>query len=88
MIEVWGSGRRRRRRRKKEIIIWRVVMAVGIGIEREGGQYNGKMTSFVVFSCMMAAMGGVLFGYDIGISGTLFSISISISFIVVISNSA
>ncbi|KGN53156.1 hexose carrier protein HEX6 [Cucumis sativus] len=44
-------------------------MAVGIGIESEGGQYNGKMTSFVVFSCMMAAMGGVLFGYDIGISG-------------------
>ncbi|KAJ6316041.1 hypothetical protein OIU78_019342 [Salix suchowensis] len=34
-----------------------------------GGLYNGKMTWFVVLSCMMAAMGGVIFGYDIGISG-------------------
>lgn len=34
------------------------------------GQYNGKITSFVVLSCMMAAMGGVIFGYDIGISGS------------------
>ncbi|XP_022141311.1 hexose carrier protein HEX6-like [Momordica charantia] len=49
-------------------------MAGGMGIRNSdegdgGGQYNGKMTSFVVLSCMMAAMGGVLFGYDIGISG-------------------
>ncbi|XP_023552137.1 hexose carrier protein HEX6 [Cucurbita pepo subsp. pepo] len=44
-------------------------MAVGMGAASEGGQYSGKMTPFVVLSCMMAAMGGVLFGYDIGISG-------------------
>lgn len=44
-------------------------MAVGLAITGEGGQYNGKMTLFVVLSCMMAAMGGVIFGYDIGISG-------------------
>ncbi|CAK9183362.1 unnamed protein product [Ilex paraguariensis] len=45
-------------------------MAVGIvSTSTEGGQYNGRMTSFVVLSCMMAAMGGVIFGYDIGISG-------------------
>ncbi|XP_074281841.1 hexose carrier protein HEX6 [Silene latifolia] len=31
--------------------------------------YNGKVTWFVILSCMMAAMGGVIFGYDIGISG-------------------
>ncbi|OVA05907.1 Sugar/inositol transporter [Macleaya cordata] len=35
----------------------------------ERGEYNGRVTQFVVLSCMMAAMGGVLFGYDIGISG-------------------
>ncbi|KAI9397113.1 hypothetical protein POPTR_004G233700v4 [Populus trichocarpa] len=28
----------------------------------------GRMTWFVVLSCMMASMGGVIFGYDIGIS--------------------
>ncbi|KAJ0042682.1 hypothetical protein Pint_18058 [Pistacia integerrima] len=46
------------------------AMAVGLAItSSEGKQYNGKMTLFVVLSCMMAAMGGVIFGYDIGISG-------------------
>ncbi|KAL8539543.1 hypothetical protein ACS0TY_001232 [Phlomoides rotata] len=44
-------------------------MAGGFVIASEGGLYNGKITSFVVLSCMMAAMGGVIFGYDIGISG-------------------
>ncbi|KAL7184036.1 hypothetical protein ACSBR2_026251 [Camellia fascicularis] len=46
-------------------------MAVGMAVGREGGggDYNGRMTTFVVLSCMMAAMGGVIFGYDIGISG-------------------
>ncbi|KAG5558323.1 hypothetical protein RHGRI_008299 [Rhododendron griersonianum] len=49
-------------------------MAMGIAIaigsdQGAAGEYNGRMTLFVVLSCMMAAMGGVIFGYDIGISG-------------------
>ncbi|KAL3825385.1 hypothetical protein ACJIZ3_021414 [Penstemon smallii] len=44
-------------------------MAVGFVISSEEGQYNGKITSFVVLSCMMAAIGGVIYGYDTGISG-------------------
>ena len=45
-------------------------MAVGMGVKSEGGEgYNGRMTSFVVLCCMIAATGGVIFGYDIGISG-------------------
>ncbi|CAK7357254.1 unnamed protein product [Dovyalis caffra] len=45
-------------------------MEVGLSIKSDqGGQYNGKITWFVLLSCMMAAMGGVIFGYDIGISG-------------------
>ncbi|XP_024192043.1 hexose carrier protein HEX6 [Rosa chinensis] len=44
-------------------------MAVGVALTGEGGQYNGKVTPFVILSCMMAATGGVIFGYDIGISG-------------------
>ncbi|TQD99025.1 hypothetical protein C1H46_015392 [Malus baccata] len=44
-------------------------MAVGLAIAGEVGQYNGRMTLFVIISCMMAAIGGVIFGYDIGISG-------------------
>ncbi|ESR34847.1 MFS domain-containing protein [Citrus sinensis] len=47
-------------------------MAAGMAIASEGGDnniYNGKITAFVILSCMMAGMGGVIFGYDIGISG-------------------
>ncbi|XAR66111.1 hypothetical protein NMG60_11012198 [Bertholletia excelsa] len=46
-------------------------MAVGIVVSSQGGGqcYNGRTTPFVVLSCMMAATGGVIFGYDIGISG-------------------
>ncbi|XP_017248708.1 hexose carrier protein HEX6 isoform X1 [Daucus carota subsp. sativus] len=47
-------------------------MAVGMSLKGdEVGQYNysKKITLFVVLSCMVAAMGGILFGYDIGISG-------------------
>lgn len=40
---------------------------------REGAmtaaESGGKITYFVVASCVMAAMGGVIFGYDIGVSG-------------------
>lgn len=45
------------------------AMAVGLAIASEGGQYNGKITRFVVLSCMVAATGGLIFGYDIGVSG-------------------
>ncbi|KAI4384715.1 hypothetical protein MLD38_002831 [Melastoma candidum] len=45
-------------------------MAGGLSVAKESvADYGGRVTSFVVLSCMMAAMGGVLFGYDIGISG-------------------
>ena len=31
--------------------------------------YEGRVTVFVVLACIVAASGGLLFGYDIGISG-------------------
>lgn len=53
-------------------------MAGGLAVvANEDGQYNGKLTSFVILACMMAAMGGVIFGYDIGISGLIFCIFLS-----------
>lgn len=42
---------------------------MGFAVTGHGGHYNGRVTLFVILSCMMAAMGGVIFGYDIGISG-------------------
>ncbi|CAM6085441.1 unnamed protein product [Calypogeia fissa] len=31
--------------------------------------YNGRTTGYVVVTCIMAASGGLMFGYDVGISG-------------------
>lgn len=46
------------------------AMAGGFAVTSAAeGNYNGNITWFVILSCLMAAMGGVIFGYDIGISG-------------------
>ncbi|KAK4755034.1 hypothetical protein SAY87_008791 [Trapa incisa] len=43
--------------------------AVG-GIVTNGNKaYPGNLTPFVMMTCIVAAMGGLIFGYDIGISG-------------------
>ncbi|KAM0951896.1 putative major facilitator, sugar transporter, major facilitator superfamily [Dioscorea sansibarensis] len=45
-------------------------MAGGAIINTAGGKdYPGKMTLFVFLTCLVAATGGLIFGYDIGISG-------------------
>ncbi|PRQ23048.1 putative major facilitator, sugar transporter, major facilitator superfamily [Rosa chinensis] len=41
----------------------------GFSIEDGAKNYEGRVTLFVVFACIVAASGGLLFGYDIGISG-------------------
>lgn len=44
----------------------------GGAIVNAGGnskEYPGKMTLFVFLTCLVAATGGLIFGYDIGISG-------------------
>jgi len=33
-------------------------------------QYKGRVTPYVIIACIVAATGGSLFGYDIGISGS------------------
>lgn len=37
------------------------------------GGYNGRVTVFVILSCIVAGSGGILFGYDLGISGNNYS---------------
>ncbi|XP_047061632.1 hexose carrier protein HEX6-like [Lolium rigidum] len=46
-------------------------MAIGAFVDGPAGGagYNGRVTSFVVLSCIVAGSGGILFGYDLGISG-------------------
>ncbi|CAN6172401.1 unnamed protein product [Urochloa humidicola] len=45
-------------------------MAVGVAaVEGQERHYGGRITAFVVLSCVTAGMGGVIFGYDIGIAG-------------------
>jgi MFS transporter, SP family, sugar:H+ symporter len=38
-----------------------------------GRQYEGKVTSFMLVTCLVAAMGGLLFGYKLGITGGVVS---------------
>jgi MFS transporter, SP family, sugar:H+ symporter len=48
-------------------------MAIGAfleGSDGAGAGYNGRVTSFAILSCIVAGSGGILFGYDLGISGT------------------
>lgn len=45
-------------------------MAGGVLVASTNGrQYEGKVTMFVLVTCLVAAMGGLLFGYDLGITG-------------------
>ena len=47
-------------------------MAVGLvdaGAAGNDRQYGGRITLFVVLSCVTAALGGAIFGYDLGTSG-------------------
>uniref|UniRef100_A0A453BQJ3 Major facilitator superfamily (MFS) profile domain-containing protein n=1 Tax=Aegilops tauschii subsp. strangulata TaxID=200361 RepID=A0A453BQJ3_AEGTS len=45
-------------------------MAGGAVVNTSGGKdYPGRLTIFVFFTCVVAATGGLIFGYDIGISG-------------------
>ncbi|KAG6754790.1 hypothetical protein POTOM_040586 [Populus tomentosa] len=43
--------------------------AVGIAVGDNKKEYPGNLTPFVTVTCVVAAMGGLIFGYDIGISG-------------------
>jgi hypothetical protein len=36
------------------------------------GQYEGRFIWYVLFACIVGASGGLLFGYDIGISSNFF----------------
>lgn len=47
-------------------------MVAGPVISGDVQRYNGRITWFLVLSSMVAATGGIIFGYDIGISGFCF----------------
>lgn len=44
-------------------------MAGGVFVAQGGRNYEGGVTAFVIVTCLVAAMGGLIFGYDLGISG-------------------
>ncbi|EFJ17412.1 hypothetical protein SELMODRAFT_271496 [Selaginella moellendorffii] len=43
--------------------------AAFIGADERASNYEARITIYVVLACIVAASGGLLFGYDIGISG-------------------
>ncbi|KAL1548949.1 sugar carrier protein A [Salvia divinorum] len=44
------------------------MVPAGVSKER-AEEYKGRVTAYVVVACLVAAIGGSLFGYDVGISG-------------------
>lgn len=42
-----------------------------MGEEDGRREFEAKITPVVIVSCIMAASGGLMFGYDVGISGEL-----------------
>ncbi|KAK4767113.1 hypothetical protein SAY86_014863 [Trapa natans] len=43
--------------------------AGGFAVAPSGTEFEAKITPIVVISCIMAATGGLMFGYDVGVSG-------------------
>jgi hypothetical protein len=43
-------------------------MGGGVIVSSHGKDYPGKLTCKVLVTCIVAAMGGLIFGYDLGIS--------------------
>jgi hypothetical protein len=42
----------------------------GLAPAKAGGvEFEAKITPIVILSCIMAATGGLMFGYDVGVSG-------------------
>lgn len=49
-------------------------MAGGLGAPTSGGgDFEANITTVVIISCILVASGGLMFGYDVGISGTCVS---------------
>lgn len=44
---------------------------------RDSKAYPGQATRQVIFTCIVAATGGLIFGYDIGISGKISNIYVN-----------
>ncbi|KAL6191161.1 hypothetical protein ACLB2K_037552 [Fragaria x ananassa] len=44
-------------------------MAGGFSSTGGGSEFEAKITPIVIISCIMAATGGLMFGYDVGVSG-------------------
>lgn len=41
----------------------------GFAVASSGAEFEAKITPIVIISCVMAATGGLMFGYDVGVSG-------------------
>ncbi|CAL5427392.1 unnamed protein product [Camellia sinensis] len=62
--------KKRKEKKRKENFGFGGNMAGGGVVSHGGsGEYEGRVTGFVVITCLVAATGGLIFGYDIGISG-------------------
>ena len=43
--------------------------------QNEEKKYGGKVTPLVLVICLVAATGGLIFGYDVGVTGLIHTLS-------------
>ncbi|KAF6153326.1 hypothetical protein GIB67_003516 [Kingdonia uniflora] len=57
--------------------VYNIIMAEGNFVTQgEVKDYGGRVTLFVLVTCLVAATGGLIFGYDLGISGGVTSMDV------------
>lgn len=66
-----GSGTHSQEKRRCLEMAGGSIAPAGVAKER-AGEYQGRVTLYVIIACTVAAIGGSIFGYDIGISGSYF----------------
>lgn len=50
-------------------VFFATMPAGGFSTAAGGVEFEAKITPIVIISCVMAATGGLMFGYDVGVSG-------------------
>jgi len=80
------SSEKRQTDRKRERERERVMAGGGLtngGPGKRAHLYEHKFTAYFAFTCIVGALGGSLFGYDLGVSGILILPSIQLLFLLI-----
>lgn len=73
-IVSWLDSKKKKKQGKVYLTEESKMAVGGFAVDGHATGLNGKMTVSVVITCIVAATSGLIFGYDVGISGPFLSI--------------